>query len=183
MQEQSFGGAAARSPAAELAATTFAILVLELALIRWLGTQIRVAAYFANLVLVATFLGMGLGVGLGRSHPALSRWGIPALALVSMILAAAEPLGLVRVVFPDPAITLWGSDFRGTWMHFVGAALLVTLCFWCVAVIFALLGTRVGYLFDKLPPLRAYAVKQVQQAPKILQLLRMWKQHRMPTWW
>ena len=54
----------ARNPAFTLAAVTFAILVLELAMIRWLTTQIRVAAYFANLVLLAAFLGMGLGVGL-----------------------------------------------------------------------------------------------------------------------
>ena len=40
-------------PAVQLAVATFAILVLELALIRWLGTQIRIAAYFANLVLLA----------------------------------------------------------------------------------------------------------------------------------
>src|SRR5690348_13298072 len=108
MAERSLGGAGRGGPAVELALTTFAILVLELALIRWMGTQIRVAAYFANLVLVATFLGMGLGVGLGRKHPDLSRWGIPALAAVSIVLAAAEPLGLMHLVFPDPAINLWG---------------------------------------------------------------------------
>src|SRR5579872_6961477 len=53
-------------PALRLALTTFSILVLELALIRWLGTQVRFAAYFANLVLLSAFLGMGLGVGLAR---------------------------------------------------------------------------------------------------------------------
>ncbi|HEX7606563.1 MAG TPA: hypothetical protein VF348_07620, partial [Usitatibacter sp.] len=62
-------------------------------MIRWLGTQIRVAAYFANLVLVATFLGMGLGVGLGRTHPQWARWALPVLAVASMLIAAAGPLG------------------------------------------------------------------------------------------
>ena len=127
-------------------------------MIRWLGTQIRIAAYFANLVLVATFLGMGLGVGLGRKHPDLSRWGIPALALVSIILAAAGPLGLMHLVFPDPAISLWGNESHGTWLQFIGSSLVVTACFWCVAGIFLLLGARVGHLFDQLPPLKAYAV-------------------------
>lgn len=75
-----------RKPAVDLFLTTFAILVLELALIRWLGTQIRIAAYFANLVLVSAFLGMGLGVGLGRSRPHLARWALPALALVSAVM-------------------------------------------------------------------------------------------------
>jgi hypothetical protein len=144
-------------PAVELALTTFAILVLELAFIRWLGTQIRIAAYFANLVLVATFLGMGLGVGLGRKHPGLSRWGVPALAAVSIVLALSGPLGLMHLVFPDPAISLWGGEGTSTWLQFLGSALVVTACFWCVAGIFLLLGAHVGHLFDQLPPLQAYA--------------------------
>jgi hypothetical protein len=141
-----------------LALTTFAILVLELAMIRWLGTQIRVAAYFANLVLVATFLGMGLGVGLGRTRPQWARWALPVLALASMVIAAAGPLGLTHLVFPDPTISLWGNDTRGTWAQFFGSTLVVTACFWVIASIFMLLGIRVGSLFDQLPPLRAYAV-------------------------
>jgi hypothetical protein len=141
-----------------LALTTFSILVLELAMIRWLGTQIRVAAYFANLVLVATFLGMGLGVGIGRTHPEWGRWALPALAILSIVLAAAGPLGLMHLVFPDPTISLWGSDTRGTWTQFFGSSLVVTASFWAIACIFMLLGTRVGALFDQLAPLKAYAV-------------------------
>jgi hypothetical protein len=157
VHNRSLRGAGPSGPAVELALTTFAILVLELALIRWLGTQIRIAAYFANLVLVATFLGMGLGVGQGEAS-GLSRWGIPALAIVSIVLAASGPLGLMHLTFPDPAIALWDRAPTATWAQFVGSALVVTACFWCVAAIFMLLGTRVGHLFDQLPPLRAYAV-------------------------
>lgn len=145
------------SPALRLAVATFAILALELALIRWLGTQIRIAAYFANLVLLAAFLGMGLGVGLGRKRPGLVRWALPALAVVSVIVGAAAPLGLTRLTFPDPAIHLWGADTAGTWFQFVRSALFVTACFWAVASIFVLLGTLVGHLFDQVPALDAYA--------------------------
>ena len=127
-------------------------------MIRWLGTQIRVAAYFANLVLVATFLGMGLGVGLGRTRPQWARWALPVLALSSMVIAAAGPLGLTHLVFPDPTISLWGNDTRATWAQFFGSTLVVTACFWAIASIFMLLGIRVGILFDQLAPLRAYAV-------------------------
>ncbi len=148
----------ARNPAVDLSLTTFAILVLELALIRLLGTQIRIAAYFANLVLMAAFLGMGLGVGLGRRRPHLTRWALPALALVCIVLAAAMPLGLTYLRFPDPAISMWGGDKVGTWAQFVRSALVVTGCYWAMASIFLLLGARVGYLFDQLPPLKAYSV-------------------------
>jgi spermidine synthase len=146
-------------PALRLAVTTFSILVLELALIRWLGTQVRFAAYFANLVLLSAFLGMGLGVGLARRRPGLARWALPALAIVCVLVAAATPLGLTHMQFPDPAISLWASNERGSisplW-QFAGAALMVTGCFWLVASIFLLLGVQVGVYFDALPPLNAY---------------------------
>lgn len=148
-------------PAAALAATTFAILVLELAMIRWLGTQIRIAAYFANLVLLATFLGMGLGVGLGRRHPGMARWAVPALAAASVLIGAAAPLGLTHLAFPDPALSLWGADmyrdmYGGALFQFVRSALVVTACFWALAGVFMFIGSLVGRYFDELPALEAY---------------------------
>ncbi|MFZ3323759.1 MAG: hypothetical protein WA190_15410 [Usitatibacter sp.] len=136
---------------------TFAILVLELALIRWLVTQVRVASYFANLVLLAAFLGMGLGVGLGRYSARLARWSLPVLAVVCVLLSTAQPLGFIHVQFPDLAPTDWGVKEGGQFLQFAGAALLVTACFWAVAAVFLFPGTLVGELFGKIPPLRAYA--------------------------
>ncbi len=146
-----------RHPALALAFATFAILVLELAMIRWFTTQIRIAAYFANLVLLATFLGMGLGVGLGRHSSRLARWSVPALAVVCVLLACAGPLGIIHVAFPDLAPTEWGKDSEGTWLQFAGSATLVTACFWAIAAVFLFPGTIVGALFEKMPPLQAYA--------------------------
>jgi len=144
------------NPALRLALTTFSILVLELALIRWLGTQVRFAAYFANLVLLSAFLGMGLGVGLARRRPQLARWALPALAIVCVLVAAATPLGLTHMQFPDPAISLWSGNAGSTWSRFAAAALMVTGCFWLVASVFLLLGVQVGIYFDSLAPLVAY---------------------------
>src|SRR5476651_279989 len=146
-----------RNPAFTLAAVTFAILVLELAMIRWLTTQIRVAAYFANLVMLAAFLGMGLGVGLARHSARLARWSLPALAAVCVLLALAAPLGLVHVSFPDLTPTDWFMSKGGTWLQFLGAAMLVTACFWAIALIFLLPGAMVGTLFGSMPTLKAYA--------------------------
>src|SRR5579862_1543014 len=40
---------------------SFASLYVEILLIRWIGTEVRLFAYFQNLTLVACFLGFGLG--------------------------------------------------------------------------------------------------------------------------
>ena len=41
-------------------------LFLELLLIRWVSSEIRIFAYFKNFVLIACFLGFGLGFQLSR---------------------------------------------------------------------------------------------------------------------
>src|SRR5438045_8143588 len=106
-------GASTRAGRAfDVALCTFAILALELGLIRWTGGQIRIVAYFANLILIAAFLGMGLGVVLGRRRPQLVHAALPALAILSIVLAAAAPLGLVDMRFPDPTIYLLQGDER-----------------------------------------------------------------------
>lgn len=72
------------SPATRLLLSTFGLLALELAFIGWLTSQIRVFAYFSNLVLIAAFLGMGLGLCLAKKRGALRHWVLPAVLLLSI---------------------------------------------------------------------------------------------------
>ena len=46
---------------AEIFVVSALILYLELVLIRWIGTEIRIFAYLGNLILVVCFFGVGLG--------------------------------------------------------------------------------------------------------------------------
>ena len=50
-----------RRAGVELFAISFVVLFQELTLIRWLPGQVRVLAYFPNLILLGAFLGLGLG--------------------------------------------------------------------------------------------------------------------------
>src|SRR5688572_4545392 len=93
------------SPFVQLALCTFGILVLELAIIRWMSSQIRIVAYFSNVVLLASFLGMGLGVALGTRRPSLIHYCLPALAVLSLVLAFSRPMGLMNLSFPDPSLS------------------------------------------------------------------------------
>ena len=45
----------------QLVLASFLTLFAELAIIRWLGTEVRVFAYVKNLALLVAFLGFGLG--------------------------------------------------------------------------------------------------------------------------
>jgi hypothetical protein len=77
----------------ELLAVSFSVLVQELTLIRWLPAQVRVLAYFPNLILLASFLGLGIGCLRAGRRSLLPLW--PAGLLVVALLT----LPLSRVVF------------------------------------------------------------------------------------
>ena len=49
------------SNSADLLLVSFLMLFLEMAMIRWLSTEVRVFAYVNNLMLLTCFLGIGIG--------------------------------------------------------------------------------------------------------------------------
>jgi hypothetical protein len=86
-------GKTSRRLALELVAASFVVLFQELALIRWLPAQVRVLAYFPNLILVSAFLGLGVGCLRAGRRPLLSAWPVTLAVLAAVALAAS------RVVF------------------------------------------------------------------------------------
>jgi SAM-dependent methyltransferase len=142
----------------DLFLVSFLALYLELVVIRWLASEVRVFAYFKNLPLMASFLGLGLGCARWRSPRRLFP-GFPVLfALLCLVPAYADALGLVRLRFPDTSVFLWSMEASlplrqaGT---FVGFILLI---FFLTVATFAALGEKIGELFDAFPPLTAYSI-------------------------
>ena len=63
------------------------MLFVELALIRWTGSNVVYLSYFSNFVLLGSFLGIGIGFLRGKSSLNLWRWSPVALALfVGLVL-------------------------------------------------------------------------------------------------
>jgi hypothetical protein len=58
------------------------MLFCELALIRWLGSNVVHLGYFTNFVLLGSFLGIGLGFLLARRNLGLIRWSTVALGVL-----------------------------------------------------------------------------------------------------
>src|SRR3989304_3951826 len=98
----------------ELFLVSFLALYAELIVIRWLASEIRVFAYFKNLPLMASFL--GLGVGLLRPGARRLERAFPWLFAIPCILSAhAVGLGLVHLTFPDRSVALWVTDASLPW--------------------------------------------------------------------
>jgi hypothetical protein len=140
-----------------LAAATFAILATELALIRWFASQVRLFAYFSNIVLISAFLGMGIGILLGRTRPWLIHLALPVLALLSLILGFSFQLGLWSLSFPDISIYLWTADTRPVLLTFLRNLGIMLALFWLMCLVFVCAGAAVGHYFSRLEPLEAYS--------------------------
>lgn len=136
-------------------------LYFELLVIRYLSTEVRVFAYLKNLPLIASFLGIGLGMILGRVPPRLGRLFPVIAALLFALIGFAPLLGLTR-------IALWTGDY-----HIFGEFSLEGLSPWILAIrylsmvlgvlvlvvaFFVVLGGLVGERLKRPEPLRGYAV-------------------------
>src|SRR5579883_2867075 len=88
----------ARRAAVELALTSFAALFLELMAIRWLASKVQVVAMFANLVVLSSFLGLGLGCLAARRRDTRAALG-PLLLALAALPRLGRALGIdLRVV-------------------------------------------------------------------------------------
>jgi hypothetical protein len=104
----------------ELFCLSFLALFLELMVIRWAPAVVRLIAYYANLMLISSFLGLGIGAIIGKTRKSLFGW-LPALLLINiafMLIAhfvtmpsAAEESRFYATDSCDGAICLPGRHF------------------------------------------------------------------------
>jgi hypothetical protein len=134
----------------ELFIISFVVLFQELTLIRWLPGQIRVLAYFPNLILLSAFLGLGLGCL--RSARRSLLWWWP----VSMLVLAVAGWVMSRVAFTQNSVTehLWllYYDLGDKAPVFGDVRLPIIICFLLSTVSFVPLGQM---LAERLQEFRA----------------------------
>jgi SAM-dependent methyltransferase len=127
---------------------SFLMLFLELALIRWLGANVVYLSFFSNLILLASFLGIGIGFLASDRGVVWARW-LPVTLFVLVGLVLVFPVELHRstsdIVFfgnPEPSgVPIW---------------LAVPLIFILVVAVMAMVGQAVGKVFGLFRALQAY---------------------------
>ena len=141
-------------------------LFLEVAVIRWLSSEIRVLAYFKNLILLAAFLGLSIGFAMVRkgdgNHGQRNYlrlfaylWGIFTL----VVLAMGWVTGRVRSFYPGGEDELlWAVQDSSFWLS-LGVFLSIAVIFFLLCTfLFVPLGQATGEEMAKHPPIKAYAV-------------------------
>ncbi len=152
-----------------LALISLVALFLELLLIRWITSEIRIFAYFKSLVLIACFLGFGLGCYLTKTKIRLAYVLVPLLAMVLLTQLPWEPLR--RLVVNLSGFIGWFSDvhifgrayFSGQSLFGAASALvalsIVIPLFGLIAITLIPFGQLVGlYLENSSNGIRAYSV-------------------------
>lgn len=171
---------------------SFSALFIELMLIRFCSSQIRIFAFYKNIPLIASFLGLGLGCWLGQGrqrHVFLFLLGLIPLAVILAIMpqtgghllnfmaaiGSSEHL-LGEVVVKQPA---WYMAFMGQFVM----AIFSIIAFISITFLFVLLGRLLGEAFENLPRLEAYTINIIGSLAGVLFFIGLSYLHTPPWLW
>ena len=146
-------------------------LFLELLIIRWVSSEIRIFSYFKNLVLIACFLGFGLGGYFCRRRINLLAMAYPFLFIAALVTLPWKVLIDTMTSLPEligPLTDVQFSSLKaiplsfGTVMAMVAATVIIIPLFALIALAFIPIGQMVGWYLENAPKgIRAYTVNIV----------------------
>lgn len=137
-----------RKVVVRLLLSSFLMLFLELALIRWLGANIVHLSYFSNFVLLGSFLGIGAGFLISRKSWSIWPLSLPLLAFL-VVGVFAFPVSIERSGSDVIYFTALSVKGPPAWMT-------LPIVFLLVAIVLAGPAEVVGRCFARLKPLTAY---------------------------
>ena len=132
----------------EMFALSFTALFLEMMVIRWVPSVVHLVAYYANLMLLSSFLGLGAGAMAAGRKWNLFGWFPAFLALDIAMLIMDRNTVMGTSSSEAHFFALPPSMFH---------AFALVRIFSMNALLFVPLGQRMGVLFNSLPRLKAYA--------------------------
>jgi hypothetical protein len=133
--------------------SSFLVLFLETALIRWMPAYVRLLAYFSNFILLASFLGIGVGCLLAQRRRNLFVW----FPMIQFAVILAVDLLRLEVALPSTSTIYFSSGTTSSIVP-VESTLLLPLLFTSVAALFVTVAHRMGRELSGRPPLRAYVI-------------------------
>jgi SAM-dependent methyltransferase len=134
-----------------LVLTSATLLFVELLLIRWIPSEVRYIGFFSNFLLMASFLGIGIGILLGRRRN-LDTIAIFPVLLVAVVLLITKLELNVQVSSRDE-LFFGLAESTAADVNF----LVLPIVFGLVTALLASLAIPLGPLLRSMPPLRAYA--------------------------
>ncbi len=172
---------------------SFSSLYLEMLLIRWIGTEIRVFAYFQNLALIACFLGFGLGCYQSARKKGYL-FGVAALG--TLVVLAEIPFARWKTLLEILSSALSLSTDAQLWsalaapsqtyvtVAFLASTVLVSVLLLLIIATMVPVGQWVGsYLNAAKHPVTAYSVNLLGSIAGIWLFAGMAFLHLAPLFW
>lgn len=127
---------------------SFLMLFVELALIRWAGSNVLYLSYFSNFILLGSFLGIGIGFLRARATRDLFPF-----ALVSLAVLVFFVLGFPVEIDRSGGSLLYFGNFEPSGLS---PWVILPLIFVVVALTMAMIAEGVARTFARFEPLEAY---------------------------
>src|SRR5947209_3719631 len=143
-------------------------------MIRWISSEIRVFAYFKNFVLIACFLGFGLGCYMSRRRINLLTLVVPLLTLVLTVKLPWQGLRVLISSIPafvgaSSEVHVWGVPGAFSFPLLTAAMAIIVPMFSLICFSFVPLGQVVGwYLENASNGILAYSVNVLASLAGIL---------------
>ncbi|MFH1540224.1 MAG: hypothetical protein ABIH66_14815, partial [bacterium] len=156
---------AAGTRAFDLFLISFLVLFMELAFIRWIPAYVRLLSYFSNFILLACFLGFGLGCLMSRRRGnllAVTPAAVFMIVAVTIILHITTALNLFLFTAGD--IGAKETVYFGNTFFFAPPSpklpmeIVISFVFVAIAVAFMGPGQILGRTMSQFQPIRAYAI-------------------------
>jgi hypothetical protein len=140
-------------PPIRLFVTSTALLFVELFLIRWIPANVIYVGFFSNFLLMASFLGIGVGILVGRKgiRPVVAPFPILFFLVVKLVSVVQlnVHLGSPDDIYIGPAALSGAADTN---------VFVLILVVGLAASVMASLALPLGPLLRSMRPLRAYAI-------------------------
>jgi spermidine synthase len=158
---------------------SFLVLFSEVALIRWMGAYIRLLSFFSNFILLASFLGIGLGCLLGKSRARL----FPLFPAILTAIIAGVYYFRIEVTVQSPGAIYFSSGTAERVLP-IESTLLLPAIFLIVVALFMALAQRMAQEMAARPPLAAYSANIVGSLCGVMAFAALsWLQLPPTAWW
>ena len=154
---------APKRPYLDLFLISFLILFFELACIRWFGSAVVFLTFFTNIVLLACFLGMSVGLMTAGRMQNYIRWVLPltflsvSLAMISfnLYINHFDKIAIsVGGQTKSPQLIYFGTEYvpkDATKLRYIPLWAVAGVFFTLVSMMFLGLGQAMGRAFDAIP--------------------------------
>ncbi len=183
-------------PVLWLCFASFAALYLEIMLIRWVSTEVRIFAYFQNLALIACFLGFGMGCFYARQRRSVV-FSILAMTTLVVLVQLQGAIGfwkglvnsLTSILSISPDFIMWGGVFLNAGPETVAlltwTAILIVICLLLLLIAVMIPpGQWVGFYLDTTPdPVSAYSANLLGSVAGIWAFAALAFKSLPPVYW